>query len=377
MNGQIGKRGIRHVAGWTLMLAVTGCSGGAVQAPPPPVEVLVATVGAAPVAIADELPGRVVAYRVAEIRPQVGGIIRRLLFAQGSDVRAGQKLFRIDPAPFRAEADSAAATLARAEAMLRRAQVQADRLRPLVAADAISRQSYDDALAAQEQAAADRTLARATLLRRRLDMGYATVTSPIAGRIDQAMVTEGALVAAGDATALATVQQIDRVYVDVRQPAGRIDALRAVAGNPVAILSATGATYPVKGRILFSGISVDPGTGDAIVRILVSNPGRALLPGMYVRARLPRAAQPGAVSIPQQAVGRDDAGNALAYVVDAQGRVHRRAIQVGEVADGSYLVTGGLRTGERVIVEGIDRVQPGIPVNTAPWHAPTASPSRR
>ncbi|MFD2500089.1 efflux RND transporter periplasmic adaptor subunit [Rhizorhabdus histidinilytica] len=209
-------------------LALAAC-GEKPQGPPPTPEVSVVKVAPAAVSIADELPGRVVAFRVAEIRPQVSGIVQRRLFEQGSEVRAGQPLFQIDPAPFRADAGSAAASVRRAEATLARAKAQEDRLAPLVKSDAISGQAYDDAVAARRQAAADLAQARADLDRRRVDLGFATIRSPISGRIDQAVLTEGALANAGDANPLATVQQIDRVYVDVRQPATRLDALRDAA----------------------------------------------------------------------------------------------------------------------------------------------------
>ena len=348
-----------------------------------PVEVAVVRVAPEAIELADELPGRVVAFRVAEIRPQVGGIIQRRLFQQGSEVRAGQPLFQIAPAPFRAEANTAQAGLQRAQAVLGRAQLQARRLAPLVEADAISRQSYDDAVAARDQAAADVAQSRAMLERRRLDLAFATVRSPISGRIDQAVMTEGGLATVGDAAPLATVQQIDQVYVDVRQPASRLDALRAAtrAGNaahgaPVTILTGDGRPYPAQGRLLFSGVSVDPGTGEVTARVLVPNRDRALLPGMFVRARLPRMTFAGAFSLPQQAIARDASGRATVSVVDSQGRVRSRLVTVGAEYDGRAVVTAGLRAGEVVIVEGRDRVQPNTPVNTVPWRS-ASSPTRR
>lgn len=355
-----------------IALAGVGALGGcATEAPPAPQPVEVLTLRVAPRAVTatDELPGRVVAFRTAEIRPQVGGILRRRLFEQGAAVRAGQLLFEISPAPLRADADLASATLQKAATAYARARTQAARLRPLVAADAISRQSYDDAVAARDQAAAELAEARATLRRRRIDLGFARVTSPIAGRIGAANLTEGALVTAGDATALATVQQIDRVYVDVRQPAERYAALRAAGGaaGGVEILSASGVVHPVKGRILFSGIAVDPATGDALVRVEVANPGERLLPGMFVRARLPRAPMPDALTVPQQAVTHADDGAAQLAVVDSQDRAHLRRVRLGPIVAGRYVVLSGLHPGEVVIVEGQDRVQPDTPVRQRPW----------
>lgn len=360
------------------ILALSAC-GEKPQGPPPPPEVSVVKVGPSAVAIADELPGRVVAFRVAEIRPQVSGIIQRRLFEQGSEVREGQPLFQIDPAPFRADAGSAAATVRRAEATLARAKLQEQRLAPLVKSDAISGQAYDDAVAARQQAAADLAQTRADLERRRVDLGFATIRSPISGRIDQAVLTEGALANAGDANPLATVQQIDRVYVDVRQPAARLDALRDAArsgasaqGAPVEIVSATGSVYPAKGRLLFSGISVDPGTGEVVGRVEVPNRERTLLPGMFVRARLPRLAMPDAILVPLQAVAHGASGETTVKIVDRRNKVQVRKVVIGDEKDGRIVIRQGLKAGDTVIVEGQDRVQPDAAVKPMPWREPTA-----
>ncbi len=333
------------------------------------VEVLTLRVSPQAVVASDELPGRVVAFRTAEIRPQVGGILQRRRFEQGAMVRAGQVLFEISPASLRADAVTARATLQKAVAVYARARTQAERLEPLVAADAISRQSYDDAVAARDQAAAELAEARATLRRRWIDLGFARVRAPIGGRIGAANLTEGALVTAADTTPLATIQQIDRVYVDVRQPAERYAQLRAAGGatGPVEIVLASGATHPIKGRILFSDVAVDPATGDALVRVEVSNPDERLLPGMFVRARLPRAPMPAALTVPQQAVTRADDGTAQLAVLDSQDRVHLRRVELGPIVDGRYVVLFGLRAGEVLIVEGQDRVEPSTPVKQRPW----------
>lgn len=355
-------------------LLLSACSGGEAPPAPPPPDVSVVTVSPSRVDVADELPGRVMAFRVAEIRPQVNGVIQRRLFEQGTEVRAGQPLFQIDPAPFRADAASAAAAVQRAQAALNRARIQAERLEPLVKVDAISGQAYDDAVAARDQAAADLAQSRAALARQQVDLNFATIRSPISGRIDQSLVTEGALAAVGATEPLATVQQIDRVYVDVRQPAARLETLREAAragtsaqGAPVEILSSDGRPYPVTGRLLFSGISVDPGTGEVIARVEVPNPERALLPGMFVRARLPRVTLPNALTLPQQAVVRDPAGNASVRVVGKDGKVVARPVQTGDVRDGTIVIMSGLKAGETVIVEGQDRVQPGAQVKPVPW----------
>jgi len=381
-NTNLRTSGLACMTGVALLLAA--CGGGEVpQTAPPPTEVSVVRVEASAMAIADELPGRVAAYRVADIRPQVGGIIQRRLFEQGSEVRAGQPLFQINAAPFQADAATASAGLERAQAVLSRARVQQKRLAPLVEADAISGQSYDDAEAARVQAAADVAQNRATLQRRRLDVGFATVRSPISGRIDQAVLTEGALATVGDANPLATVQQIDRVFVDVRQPAARLDALRAAAragtgnqGAPVEILSSDGTPYAARGRLLFSGISVDPGTGEVIARVEVDNADRSLLPGMFVRARLPRTFQRNALSVPDQAVIHDASGRTHVSVV-TNGKVVAREVATGDTRDGRTLIKQGLHPGDLVIVEGQDRVQPNATVKAMPWRATSNAATKR
>lgn len=357
-----------------LALLLAGCGGSEAPPPPPPAKVAIITVEPSAISISDELPGRVAAWRVAEIRPQVSGVIQRRLFQEGSEVRAGQPLFQIDPAPFRADADSAAASVARAKSAVTRTRLQEERLQPLVKEDAISGQAYDDAVAARLQAEADLAQAQANARRRQVDLGFATIRSPIAGRIDQAVMTEGALASVGAAAPLATVQQIDRVYVDVRQPAARLEALREAAragtadkGAEVEILSTDGRPYAMRGRLLFSGISVDPGTGEVLARVEVSNPGRQLLPGMFVRARLPRLSLPDALTVPAQAVGRDASGNATVRVVDAKGAVVARPVSVGEQQDGRLVITSGLERGEQVVVEGPDRLPPDTVVETVPW----------
>ena len=352
-----------------MMAAILGgCSAEAPAENTGEVEVLTIRVAPRAVTAVDELPGRVVAFRTAEIRPQISGIVQRRLFDQGAAVRVGQVLFQISPAPFRADADTARATVVKASAAYARTRTQAERLKPLVQADAISRQTYDDAVAAREQASAELAEARATLRRRQIDVGFSRVTAPIAGRIGATNVTEGALVAAGDANPLATIQQIDRVYVDVRQPAERYAAIREQgAGVGTAEIVLGSGRAPLRGRILFSGIAVDPNTGDALVRVEVANPGERLLPGMFVRARLPRASMPDALMVPQQAVTRAGNGQAQIGIVDTQDRVHVRPVTLGPLTGGRYVVSAGLKAGDVVIVEGQDRVQSNTPVMQRPW----------
>ena len=363
---------LRIAAALTLGAStLVACGQAVVGAVPPLPEVAVATTELATVTPMDDLPARVVAFRTAEIRPQVSGVVTRRLFAQGSEVRAGQPLFQIDPTPYQAEAAGAQAALSRAIAVADRAKAQVARLAPLVEADAISRQSYDDAVSARAQAEADLAEAHATLRRRSVELNFATVTAPISGRIGEALVTEGALVAGGGMGAMATVQQIDQVYIDVRQPSARLEALRAMAGGgagrEVEILAPSGAPYPKKGRILFSGVTVDPATGDAVARVQIDNLDRTFLPGMFVRARLPRAPIQGAVLTPQQAVLRDSGGKPVVSLVNAKGVVETRAVEVGDVVGGRYVVTRGLKAGERVIVEGQDRVTAGAQVKAVPF----------
>ena len=264
-----------------LLVAMTACSSPEIPAQVVP-KVSVVTVAAQRVQRDDELQGRVAALRTAQIRAQVGGIVRKRLFEQGAEVAAGQALFQIDPAAFRADVDSALAALQRSEAALSRSRLQAQRLQALAAAQAVSQQHRDDATSEYEQARAAVAEARAILARRQLDLRYATVSAPIAGRIDQAMVTEGALVNVTDAEPMALVQQIDQVYVDVRQPASQLPAMRrdVVDGGavPVAIIGANGQVHEQAGQLLFSGINVDARTGDVVLRVLVDNPRRDLLP---------------------------------------------------------------------------------------------------
>ena len=354
------------------VLALAGCDAEPEQSETAaPLQVSVLTLQAHELSVSEDLPARAAAVRSAEIRAQIGGIVQRRLFEQGAEIKAGAVLFQINPAPFKAEVDSAVAAVQRAEATLARARVQAERLKPLVQAEAVSRQVYDDAVALRAQAAADVAQAKATLARRKLDLQFASVEAPIAGRIDQALVSEGALVSPTDATPMARIQQIDQVYVDVRQSASTLDALRQQAGSAtpelsVEILGSDGKALGMRGRILFSGIEVDAGTGDVLLRVLVDNPQRRLLPGLYVQARIPRAHYPAALSVPQQAVSHT-AGQTSVWVVDAQGQVRQVPIDLGELVARRYRVVSGLSAGQQVVIEGIERLSPDAQVATRPW----------
>lgn len=365
------KQVLAFVFSITSISVLSSC--GKPEAAPPPQTVSVVKMSSQAVTLTDDLSARVTAYYTAEIRPQVSGIILKRLFVQGSDVRQGQVLFQIDPASFIATAKSSAAALQRAIATQKQAAYDAERQKHLFEANATSRQSYESAVTTLDQAKADVAQARATLQLNELNVAYTKVTSPISGRIDETSVTEGALVTASQSDALATVQQIDQVYVDVRQPSSQLAALKSAQASgkmrddAIQIIASDGHVVSSKGHVLFSGISVDETTGEVIVRILVPNADHALLPGMFVRARLPRAYLKNGLSVPQQAVQHDSTGNTSVMVVDKKGSVAVRPVVVSDVINGRYLVDKGLSAGDVVIVEGMDRVQPGMPVKTAPW----------
>lgn len=384
LSRELGSRALRLVSVGRLALAgmamagLAGCNPHADTSAPSaaPIPVSVMTLEAHELWVHEALPGRVAAVRSAEVRAQVSGIVKRRLFEEGSQVEASTTLFQIDPATFEAEVDVAAAALQRAQATLTQARTKAERLTTLRRSEAISRQAYDDAIALRDQAAADVTQARATLARRQLDLRFASVEAPIAGRIVQAMVSEGALVSSADTTPMARIQQIDQVYVDVRQPASRLETLRQQAGSAtpepnVEILGSDGKPLGLRGRILFSGIQVDAGTGDVLLRVRVDNPQHRLLPGLYVQARIPRAHYPAALSVPQQAVTRT-AGQASVWVVDGQDQVRQVPVELGELVAGRYRVVSGLSAGQQVVIEGIERLRPETQVATRPWQ-PAAS----
>ncbi|HHP5491058.1 efflux RND transporter periplasmic adaptor subunit [Aeromonas veronii] len=340
-------------------------------------QVSVLTLTGRELVISEDLPARVAALRSADIRAQISGIVQRRLFEQGAEISAGTVLFQINPAPFKADVDSAAAALQRAEAVLARARIQIDRLKPLLRTDAISRQTYDDAVSQRDQAAADVAQAKATLARHQLNLQFASVEAPIAGRIDQALVSEGALVSPTDATPMARIQQIDQVYVDVRQPASVLESLRQQAGSTapelaVEVLGSNGTPLGMQGRILFSGIEVDAGTGDVLLRVLVDNPERRLLPGLYVQARIPRARYANALTLPQQAVVRTS-GQTSVWVVNGQGQAQLVPVNTAELVNSQYRIASGLSAGQQVVIEGIDRLTPGVQVIASPWQPPAVS----
>ena len=351
-------------------------AGGGMPAP----EVGVITVTPGDVGLVTELPGRLEASRVAQVRARAAGILQERLFREGSDVKAGQALFRIDAAPYAAALQSAQASLARAEANKAQATALAERYKPLVAENAISQQEFANAEAAQKSAEADVAVAKAAVQTARINLGYANVTAPIAGRIGRSLVTEGALVGQGEATPLAVIQQVDPMFVNFTQSAAEVMALRRsmqagqikAAGADAAsvrLVLEDGTEYDQQGRLLFSDLTVDSATGQITLRAEVPNPGGALLPGLYVRVRLEQATAGDAVTLPQQAVTRTAQGDTVS-VVDAEGKISRRSVKVGGQQNGQWVIREGLKSGEQVMVDGFQKLQmmpPGTPVKAVPW----------
>ncbi len=326
------------------------------------------------VTLTRELPGRTSAYRVAEVRARVNGIVLKRLFTEGSDVKEGQRLFLIDPAPYEAALDGARAALARAEANQANARLQAERYADLVRDSSVSRQEYENAMAALKSGEADVAAARAAEQAARINLGYTVVTAPVSGRIGRAAVTEGAYVQAAQATLLATVQQLDPIYVDVTQSSAEVLKLRRdleggrlqVAGQGqalVRLLTEDGREYGQVGSLQFTDVTVDAGTGSIGLRALFPNPKGELLPGMFVQARLEEGVNPQALLVPQVGVTRDQKGLPTALVVNAEKKVERRTLVTDRVVGDAWLVSDGIKAGEQVIVEGLQKVRPGVQVN--------------
>jgi membrane fusion protein (multidrug efflux system) len=355
-------------------LLLVGCDGQTKSALPRPVpEVAVVTVQPQEVVLTTELPGRTAAFRVAEIRPQVNGLIEKRMFTEGSDVTAGQTLYRIDAAPFQATLDNAQAALNRSEANLHTIRLRAERLKELLADKAVSQQDYDDAAAALKQTEADIQYWKAMVNSARINLGYCRVNAPISGRIGRSNVTEGAIVTAYQPVPLATVQQLDPMYVDVPQSTTDLLRLKNLLKNgkldqngpsqkKVGLLLADGTAYPWKGTLQFRDVTVEPSTGTVALRVVFPNPQHILLPGMFVRTVVKEGVDKQAILIPQQAVSRDPKGNPLALVVDSQNKVEQRQLELDRAIGNKWLVISGLAPGERVIVEGILKVRPGATV---------------
>jgi len=352
----------------------------------PPAEVGVVTVTPGELGLVTELPGRLEASRVAQVRARAAGILQKRLFREGSDVKAGQPLFEIDAAPYRATFDSAQASQGKAEANLMQASALAERYKPLVEAKAISQQEFVAAQAALKQAQADVAVAKATVQTARINLDYANVSSPINGRIGRALVTEGALVGQGEATPLAVVQQIDPIYVNFTQSAGDVMKLRRAleagqlkrAGTDAAtvrVMLEDGTEYARPGKLLFSDLTVDSTTGQVTLRAEVPNPGGNLLPGLYVRVKLEQAKASNAITLPQQAVTRSAQGDSV-MVVGADGKVAPRPVKVGAQQNGQWVILDGLKAGDQVMVDGFQKLRGGAPVKAVPWQAPgSAAPA--
>lgn len=371
------NRGLTPLAAVLLLsgsLVLTGCDnkeaqqGGQQQAP----EVGVVTLKSAPLKITTDLPGRTSSFRIAEVRPQVSGIILKRNFVEGSDIEAGQSLYQIDPATYQATYDSAKGDLAQAQANAQIAALTVKRYKPLLGTQYISQQDYDKAMADQSQTAAAVQVAKANVETARINLAYTKVTSPISGRIGKSAVTEGALVQTGQTTALATVQQFDPIYVDVTQSSDEFLRLRAELKSgklqqtdgkaQVKLLLEDGSEYQQTGTLEFSDVSVDETTGSITLRAIFPNPDHTLLPGMFVRARLEEGTNPSALLVPQQAVTRTPTGQASAMVVGADNKVDVRAITADRAIGDQWLVTDGLKEGDKVITVGLQRAKKGAQV---------------
>ncbi|EEJ6157552.1 multidrug efflux RND transporter periplasmic adaptor subunit AcrA [Salmonella enterica subsp. enterica serovar Urbana] len=354
-------------------LALTGCDDkqdqqGGQQMP----EVGVVTLKTEPLQITTELPGRTVAYRIAEVRPQVSGIILKRNFVEGSDIEAGVSLYQIDPATYQATYDSAKGDLAKAQAAANIAELTVKRYQKLLGTQYISKQEYDQALADAQQATAAVVAAKAAVETARINLAYTKVTSPISGRIGKSSVTEGALVQNGQASALATVQQLDPIYVDVTQSSNDFLRLKQELANgslkqengkaKVDLVTSDGIKFPQSGTLEFSDVTVDQTTGSITLRAIFPNPDHTLLPGMFVRARLQEGTKPTALLVPQQGVTRTPRGDATVLVVGADNKVETRQIVASQAFGDKWLVTDGLKAGDRVVVSGLQKVRPGAQV---------------
>ncbi|ECH1097030.1 multidrug efflux RND transporter periplasmic adaptor subunit AcrA [Salmonella enterica subsp. enterica] len=354
-------------------LALTGCDDkqdqqGGQQMP----EVGVVTLKTEPLQITTELPGRTVAYRIAEVRPQVSGIILKRNFVEGSDIEAGVSLYQIDPATYQATYDSARGDLAKAQAAANIAELTVKRYQKLLGTQYISKQEYDQALADAQQATAAVVAAKAAVETARINLAYTKVTSPISGRIGKSSVTEGALVQNGQASALATVQQLDPIYVDVTQSSNDFLRLKQELANgslkqengkaKVDLVTSDGIKFPQSGTLEFSDVTVDQTTGSITLRAIFPNPDHTLLPGMFVRARLQEGTKPAALLVPQQGVTRTPRGDATVLVVGADNKVETRQIVASQAIGDKWLVTDGLKAGDRVVVSGLQKVRPGAQV---------------
>jgi membrane fusion protein (multidrug efflux system) len=340
-----------------------------------------------------ELAGRTSANLIAEVRPQVSGIIQKRLFTEGADVKAGAVLYQIDPAAYQAAYNSAKAALARAEANLNPARLKAERYQELVRINAVSQQDFDDASASFKQAEAEVEAGKAALETARINLAYTKVTAPISGRISRSSVTDGALVTANQAAALATIQELSTIYVDVTQSSAELLRLKqnlasgllkssGPAQAQVRLMLEDGTAYPLVGQLKFSEVTVDQSTGSVTLRAVFPNPKQILLPGMFVRAILEEGVNEQAILVPQRGVTRNPAGNAMVMVVGAEEKVEPRMIKVVRTVGDNWLVSEGLKSGDRVILEGLQKARPGTPVKAVPFgskadNAPAGDPKQQ
>ncbi|EAM7073380.1 efflux RND transporter periplasmic adaptor subunit [Salmonella enterica] len=361
---------------------LTGCNDqGDTQAHTGEPQVTVHVAETAPLAVTTELPGRTSAFRIAEVRPQVSGIVLKRNFTEGSDVEAGQSLYQIDPATYQADYDSAKGELAKSEAAAAIAHLTVKRYIPLVGTKYISQQEYDQAIADARQADAAVVAAKAAVESARINLAYTKVTSPISGRIGKSNVTEGALVTNGQSTELATVQQLDPIYVDVTQSSNDFMRLKQSveqgslhkdsASSTVQLVMENGQVYPLKGTLQFSDVTVDESTGSITLRTVFPNPQHSLLPGMFVRARIDEGVQPNAILIPQQGVTRTPRGDAMVMVVNDKSQVEARNVVAAQAIGDKWLISEGLKPGDKVIVSGLQKARPGVKVK-ATTDAPAA-----
>ncbi|MFI8375840.1 efflux RND transporter periplasmic adaptor subunit [Pseudomonas helleri] len=356
-------------------MALTACDKSPVaQTQAPLAKVRTEVVAAAPLSINNELSGRVVAPRVAQVSARVAGVVLKRVYSEGAEVKQGDVLFLIDPAPFKADLDSAQAALSKSKAIAQQSKLQEQRYAELIGINAISRQDYDNAQAQAQQSNADVAANQAAVQRARLNLGYATVTAPISGRIGRALVTEGALVGQGEVTPLARIQQLNPIHVDLTQSTRDLDNLRAAfragelqqIGNNQAkatLIRDNGSLYPLPGKLLFTDVSVDPSTGQIILRSEFPNPDYDLLPGSFVRVRLEQAVNKEAITVPQRAILRDGAGVAQVLLLDAENKVKLQPVQLGGVQNDRWIVNEGLKPGDQIVIEGLQHARPGEQVH--------------
>ncbi len=364
---------------------LTGCDRKPVQAPPPIPEVTVLPVTTRKITLTTELPGRTSAYRVAEIRPQVNGLILKRLFTEGQDVKAGQILYQIDPAPFQSALDNARAALGKAEASVPAIRLRVERFHDLLSDNSVSRQDYDDAFASLKQAEAEVAYWKATVATAQINLGYTAVKAPISGRIGISNVTDGAIVTAYQPVALATIQQLDPIYVDVPQSTTDLLGLKrrlkdgrlkknGSGADKVRLIQEDGTPYSMEGALQFSDVTVDPTTGSVILRVVFPNPENLLLPGMFVQAVIKEGDNEQAILIPQQGVSRDSKGNPFALIVDAESKAAIRPLTLDRAIGDKWLLSAGLAPGDSLIVEGLMMLRPGTVVKASPFKEPQAAP---